>query len=122
MPHQFTLKTRSIAAWSRSLNRTNGWMIPAQWTSPSTAPKRSIDGPRQDGDRRTIGDVDDVGRYLLGRGREAGGLVEGRRVDVDRGDARARDAAASSATARPIPLPAPVTTMTFPSSFMTVLS
>ena len=30
VPHQFTLKTRSIAFWSRSLNLTNGWMMPAQ--------------------------------------------------------------------------------------------
>ena len=47
------------------------------------------DGLRQDGDGGAIGDIDDVGRDPVGVRREARGLGEGRRVDIDGGHARA---------------------------------
>ena len=89
VPHQFTLKTRSIAFWSRSLNLTKGWMMPGAVDEAVDGAEPLDHGVWQNGDRGAIRDIDDVGRDSVGVGREARRLGEGRRIDVDRGHSRA---------------------------------
>ena len=76
------------AASSRSLNRLNGWMIPAQWTKPSTAPKRAITAG---GSASTAARSAMFTTWVadpVGSGGKARGLRDRRLVDVHRRDPR----------------------------------
>ncbi len=113
-PHRLTASTFSICGYSRSANVTNGWMMPATLTSPSTRPcaSRTASGSASTAARSVRSTT-----WVLSRSVDA--VVASSAVPSSparlRSTAATRPPRASSArtTSRPIPFPPPVTTNTF---------
>ena len=113
-PVKFTAMTRSMSLSSRSLTRTNGWMIPATLISPSTGPNAlsTFLGSALTLRRLLISIVNREKRALFAPASDAvssshSGLISKPATEAPR-------FSSPRATSRPMPFPAPVTTKTLP--------